>query len=67
MPLAIWVYMLVFAFASLWFSHYCLGALQALRAEPITARHSAIVVPAPQLDTHVAPDMGQALLLKDEK
>jgi len=30
-PLAIWVYTLVFAFASLWFSHYCLGALQALR------------------------------------
>jgi len=32
-PLAIWVYMLVFALSSLWFSHYCLGALQALRGE----------------------------------
>jgi hypothetical protein len=32
-PLAIWIYTLVFAFASLWFSHYCLAALQALRAE----------------------------------
>jgi hypothetical protein len=31
-PLAIWVYMLVFAFSSLWFTHYCLAALQALRA-----------------------------------
>lgn len=30
-PLAIWIYTLVFAFSSLWFSHYCLAALQALR------------------------------------
>lgn len=32
-PLAIWIYTLVFAFSSLWFGHYCLAALQALRAE----------------------------------
>ena len=32
-PVAIWIYTLVFAFASLWFSHYCLAALQRLRAE----------------------------------
>ncbi len=31
-PLAIWIYMLIFAFSSLWFTHYCLGALHALRA-----------------------------------
>ncbi|MDB5886773.1 MAG: putative transrane protein [Polaromonas sp.] len=30
-PLAIWIYTLVFAFSSLWFSHYCLGALELLR------------------------------------
>jgi hypothetical protein len=30
-PLAIWVYTLVFAFASLWFSHFALSALQQLR------------------------------------
>jgi hypothetical protein len=30
-PLAIWIYTLVFAFASLWFAHYCLAALEALR------------------------------------
>ncbi len=30
---AIWVYTLVFAFSSLWFSHYCLAALQKQRAE----------------------------------
>jgi hypothetical protein len=32
-PLAIWIYTLVFAFSSLWFAHYCLAALQALRAQ----------------------------------
>eukprot|EP01041_Mallomonas_annulata_P030426 gene30426-52558_t len=31
-PLAIWIYTLVFAFASLWFAHYALGALQRMRA-----------------------------------
>lgn len=32
-PIAVWIYTLVFALSSLWFSHYCLAALQALRAE----------------------------------
>ncbi|WCM91964.1 EI24 domain-containing protein [Acidovorax sp. NCPPB 2350] len=32
-PLAVWIYTLVFAFSSLWFAHYCLAALQRLRAE----------------------------------
>jgi hypothetical protein len=32
-PLAIWIYALVFAFTSLWFTHYSLAALEALRAE----------------------------------
>jgi hypothetical protein len=32
-PVAIWIYTLVFAFASLWFSHYCLAALQGLRGQ----------------------------------
>jgi len=32
-PLAIWIYTLVFAFSSLWFAHYCLSALEKLRAE----------------------------------
>ncbi|MBI2771559.1 MAG: EI24 domain-containing protein [Burkholderiales bacterium] len=34
-PVAIWIYTLVFAFSSLWFSHYCLAALERLRAEPV--------------------------------
>jgi hypothetical protein len=46
-PLAIWIYMLVFAFASLWFSHFCLAALQALRQEvPV-----GVVVDAPLAET----------------
>ncbi len=32
-PLAVWIYTLVFAFSSLWFAHYALAALQALRLE----------------------------------
>lgn len=32
-PLAMWIYTLVFAFASLWFTHYTLSCLQALRDE----------------------------------
>jgi len=32
-PLAIWIYMLVFAFSSLWFAHYALAALAQLRAQ----------------------------------
>lgn len=31
-PVAIWVYTLVFAFASLWFAHYALAVLEHLRA-----------------------------------
>ncbi|MBK9235743.1 MAG: EI24 domain-containing protein [Rhodoferax sp.] len=36
-PLAIWIYTLVFAFSSLWFTHYGLTALQALRAKASVA------------------------------
>jgi hypothetical protein len=35
LPLAIWIYTFVFAFSALWFAHFCLTALAALRAEPI--------------------------------
>lgn len=36
-PLAIWIYTFVFIFASLWFAHYALAALAALRAEAVPA------------------------------
>ncbi|MHB1410738.1 MAG: EI24 domain-containing protein [Acidovorax defluvii] len=32
-PLAIWIYTLIFAFSSLWFAHYCLAALELLRSD----------------------------------
>jgi hypothetical protein len=34
---SVWLYTLVFAFASLWFTHYLLAALQSLRAVPPVA------------------------------
>ena len=46
LPLAIWIYTLVFAFSSLWFAHYCLAALQALRSDQALAQsHDAISAP----------------------
>lgn len=32
-PLAIWIYTLVFAFSSLWFTHYALAVLESLRLQ----------------------------------
>jgi hypothetical protein len=34
-PVAVWIYTLVFAFSALWFAHFALAALQALRAERV--------------------------------
>jgi Etoposide-induced protein 2.4 (EI24) len=56
-PLAIWIYTLVFAFASLWFAHYCLAALEGLRAESASSP-SAGLAAAPQL---VSPDDAASL------
>jgi hypothetical protein len=46
-PLAIWIYTLVFAFASLWFAHYCLAALERIRAEPPPAEPHPAQAPPP--------------------
>ncbi|MFY3383022.1 EI24 domain-containing protein [Paracidovorax sp. MALMAid1276] len=48
-PVAIWIYTVVFAFSSLWFAHYCLAALQQLRAR-------AGGSPGPASDAGAAPD-----------
>lgn len=45
-PLAIWIYTLVFAFSSLWFGHYCLAALQSLRAESQAQETASFSAPA---------------------
>ncbi len=41
-PIAIWIYTLVFAFSSLWFTHYALSALQQLRAQNATTSAAEI-------------------------
>ena len=46
-PLAIWIYTLVFAFSALWFTHYGLAALQALRASSPPAPALDVVPAAP--------------------
>jgi len=38
-PVAIWLYTMVFAFSALWFSHYTLHALQGLRTEREATPH----------------------------
>lgn len=51
-PVAIWIYTLVFAFSALWFAHYLLSALQALRAEAKVLAAPAVPTvdePAPPL------------------
>lgn len=58
-PLAIWIYTLVFAFSALWFAHYCLAALQILRAEQ-SANAAQGEPAAPQVQS------SQALTLLDE-
>lgn len=40
LPVAIWIYTLVFVFSSLWFAHYCLSALEALRLENSSKQHA---------------------------
>lgn len=52
-PVAIWIYTLVFAFASLWFAHYCLAALEQLRAEPVPMQPPAsTAAPTPLASTN---------------
>ena len=41
-PVAIWIYTLVFAFSALWFAHYLLAALEALRTEQAGAAPPAV-------------------------
>ena len=57
-PLAIWIYALVFAFSALWFAHFCLGALERLRAGPPPLDTAEVVPPlAPQPDVADAPPL----------
>jgi hypothetical protein len=71
-PLAIWLYTLVFAFSSLWFVHYCLSALAQRRqndatARPVQAVHPDVVdvdvsepvAPLTPPDAVAPPDLGR--------
>ena len=51
-PVAVWIYTLVFAFSALWFAHFALAALQAQRA-----RHesTSIVAAAPRGTVDAGP------------
>ena len=56
-PVAIWIYTLIFAFSSLWFSHYCLTALESLRAQADVVVPPVPVTPiAPTLSDDLYPD-----------
>ncbi|MGC1175632.1 EI24 domain-containing protein [Polaromonas sp.] len=66
-PVAIWIYTLVFAFSSLWFAHFCLAALEQLRKQnnvlvPDPLAQDAIETIADQLPPEVsggpAPRLG---------
>ena len=46
-PVAIWIYTLVFAFSSLWFAHFALAALQDLRHAPVQATVDEVLPPMP--------------------
>lgn len=46
-PLAIWIYTVVFAFSALWFAHYALDALAQLRAARVAASLANMPPPSP--------------------
>jgi hypothetical protein len=53
-PVALWVYTLVFAFSALWFAHFLLAALAELRQEaPPPAP-----LPPPQVEELLPPPSG---------
>jgi hypothetical protein len=54
-PVAIWIYTLVFVFSSLWFAHYALAALQALRHEPVQASVGEVL---PAVPLHASARLG---------
>jgi hypothetical protein len=49
-PIAIWIYALVFAFSALWFAHFCLAALEQVRAQTMPSAADPQVPFAPGAD-----------------
>ena len=54
-PLAIWIYTVVFAFSALWFAHYSLDALAQLRAEREAANLNKPASDGPVIDVQASP------------
>jgi hypothetical protein len=66
LPLSVWLYTLVFVFASLWYVHFCLAALQMLRAQ----HEAEVFVPTRPLTTMevlAASDMADAIEMPTNK
>jgi hypothetical protein len=59
-PIAIWIYTLVFGFASLWFSHYCLAALAQMRAETAATEAAQAAQAAAKAAANAAADAANA-------
>ena len=58
-PVAIWIYTLVFAFSSLWFAHYTLGALEQLRKKNNASAQEIPAQAAPKLIADKAPPIAE--------
>ena len=58
-PVAIWIYTLVFAFSALWFAHYTLAALDQLRKKNNAVAQEISVQVAPELIADKAPTMAE--------
>ena len=58
-PVAIWIYTLVFAFSSLWFAHYTLEALVQLRIKNNAVADAITNQAAPELVANQAPTIGE--------
>ena len=56
-PIAIWIYTLVFAFSSLWFAHYTLNALEQLRKKKNALGQDAPTLKAIELIATSAPEL----------
>ncbi len=52
LPIALWLYTLIFAFSSLWFIHYCLAALEQYRAAQVSPVAPAIPLVIPEEMPH---------------
>lgn len=61
-PVAIWIYTLVFAFSSLWFAHYGLAALEKLRRESLPDP-GQVAPPADPLAAAVLPSLNDLRVL----